>query len=290
MADIWMPGLIRDPGELANYGRGRNRMEAVKVHYTVGVNSAPIGKRGFFQFLIPRSGVPTQFAPVDALNFDSGEWNDVGPGIEIEYYEPQDGPQPDNIATGSQLDWLGRIARWLNTEHGIPLSFYDSSQRVSEFAGWRGFITHRSLIQSVMHHDYITTEQWTRAVGLPGDQINWAAITEFARQRKAAQEAEPTMNAHVMFQGASHYFTRATDGRLAHIWYAGGKWNAEDVNAVAGQPGYRLAEGATIVARTKELHGTENQIEVGWTGSLGQPGHTWHNAPKWGTELLPVPK
>jgi hypothetical protein len=164
MADMWMPGLRRDPGAHANYERGRNRMEVVKMHYTVGTNSAPIGRRGYFQFLVPRAGIPMQFAPVDALCFDSGEWNDAGPGIELEFYEPQDGPAPANIVTASQIEWGGKIARWFNTEHGIPLAFYDGP-RIAETGGFRGFITHRSLIQLEQHTDYITAGQWQAMVG-----------------------------------------------------------------------------------------------------------------------------
>ncbi len=55
----------------------------------------------------------------------------------------------------------GRLFRWLNHEHGFPLSFYDEkTRRINR--GYRGFITHRSLIQRVQHHNYITHAQWSR--------------------------------------------------------------------------------------------------------------------------------
>jgi len=280
----WYPGAVRIPGVMANYARGRTGMRACVLHYTVGRDSTNIGRDGKFSFLIRRNGEVVQFAPVDALTWHAGEWNTEGPGIEHEFYEPVDGPSPANILTPAQETASGALCRWLRDDWGISGQFYDGP-RISK--GYRGFITHRSLQQTQRHSDYITAEQWSRMTAgtLAGPPVDWAAIVRLVTLRR---EEDPTMNAHVMFDGASHYFTRATDGRLAHIWYAAGKWNVEDVNAAAGQPGYRLAEGASIVARTKELHGAENQIEVGWTGMLGEPGHTWFNRPKWGTELLPA--
>jgi len=180
-----------------------------------------------------------------------------------------------------EIQWYGQI--WTSKRHSEGVRTDTSSARA-------------------LHYDHIHIgladgRSFTPPAGAPpaGPQVDWegfwrylAMLAAVVRLVTLRRQEDPTMNAHVMFENASHYFTRATDGRLAHIWYAAGKWNAEDVNAAAGQPGYRLKEGATIVARTKELHGTENQIEVGWTGSLGQPGHTWFNMPKWGTELLPT--
>lgn len=164
----WMPGINHDPGRFANYEQGRVRKQAVKLHYTVGVNSTGKGKQGFFQFLVPRAGVPTQFAPSDAVNWDSGVWNDAGPGIEFEYYPPNDGPPPANIVTQSQIEWGGKIIHWLAQTDGYPLSFYDGP-RITEASGFRGFITHRSLVQKEAHSDYITYDQWNAMVGGLGD-------------------------------------------------------------------------------------------------------------------------
>jgi hypothetical protein len=173
-----MPGLRHDPGDRAGPGVQKNRLEVVKMHYTVGVNSYNLGKAGYFTWLVPREGTPTQFAPVNNACWDSGEWNDAGPGIEFEFYEPKDGPAPQNIVTSSQVGWGGKIARWLHTAHGFPLAFYDGT-RVAGTGGWRGFITHRSLIQAEQHTDYITAEQWGRMLGPaapPAQSVNWAAL------------------------------------------------------------------------------------------------------------------
>ncbi len=157
----WMPGATIMRGRNAGYRVGRVTKASTVCHYTVGIDSAGIGVNGYFQFLIRRNGEIVQFAESDAVCWHAGNWNSRGPGIEIEYYEPKDGPHPENIFTEPQLEADGRLVRWLAETDGYPLDFYDGS-RVSAH---RGFITHRSLIQSGdAHHDYWSRDQWDRMV------------------------------------------------------------------------------------------------------------------------------
>jgi hypothetical protein len=146
---VWYPGAFRVNGARATYDRGFNRMEVVKCHYTVGVNSYPVGVRGYFQFLVNRDGTIYQFAPVDALCWDSGEWNDAGPGIEIEYHPDYH----DVIFTQLARESTRGLAHWLHEEHGFPLHHW-GGDRISEYAGFRGFIDHADLVQSEQHYDY----------------------------------------------------------------------------------------------------------------------------------------
>ena len=175
---LWFPGATRQPGPIpGGYWRaGRTRMRAVKIHYTVGINSAYLGRQGYFQFLIRRDGEVVQFCPTDGYCWDSGEWNREGPGVELEFYPPVDGPAPANIVTGDQITSAGRLFRWLHSEHAFPLSFYDGP-RIAR--GYRGFITHRSLRQRVQHHNYITHAQWNQIIE-PGSRARPAPTTREA--------------------------------------------------------------------------------------------------------------
>lgn len=121
-------------------------MTSVVCHYTVGKASAPIGLRGYFQYLVSRDGRVQQFAETDAVCWHAGSpWNSRGPGIEVEYLD-----EP-TIFTPEAEAATGDLVSWLNSEWGVPLDFYDGSRR----ADWHGFITHRSLIQTGdPHSDY----------------------------------------------------------------------------------------------------------------------------------------
>lgn len=66
-------------------------MEIVKVHATAGNDSYNVVKNGVYdapstlaQWLVPVDGPTRQFTEADALCYDSGPYNDDGPGIEIE--------------------------------------------------------------------------------------------------------------------------------------------------------------------------------------------------------------
>lgn len=151
------PGAIWKPGAAAGYTRGRNRMRSVKCHYTAGRDSDDlIRNQGLAQWLVTRDGRVIQYAEADALCHDSGEWNDDGPGIEIEYLDEPDIFTPEAYtATAGLVEWLISL--------GIPGDFYDGP-RLAE-GTFSGFITHRSLQQSQPHSDWWPT--LPRATGLP---------------------------------------------------------------------------------------------------------------------------
>lgn len=146
MPNVWYPPAVRDPGINVGYHAGRTPMVTAVCHYTVGRDSRPIGRQGYFHFLISRDGQVTQFCEADAVAWHAGDpWNGRGPGIEVEYLD-----EPD-IFTPEAADACGRLNSWLSSEWGIPLNFYDGPRR----SDWAGFITHRSLIQTGdSHSDY----------------------------------------------------------------------------------------------------------------------------------------
>lgn len=140
------PEAVWDPGVNAGYRAGRNVITTAVCHYTVGRDSRPIGRRGYFQFLVSRDGTVTQFAEADAVCWHAGTpWNFRGPGIEVEYLDE------DVIFTPAADRATGELVGWLHAEWGVPLDFYDGPRINS----WSGFITHRSLIQTGdAHSDY----------------------------------------------------------------------------------------------------------------------------------------
>jgi len=172
VGEVWYPNAQRVAGRFSGYAAGRNRMEVVKLHYTVGRNSYPIGERGYFQWLIARDGRIWQFAPVDALNYDSGEWNDAGPGVEIEYHPDYD----DAIFTPEARETAKGLVQWLHSEHGFPLVKW-GGDRISEYAGFRGFIDHADLIQTEQHHDFWPESDWAY---IAGDTNMGISLQDFA--------------------------------------------------------------------------------------------------------------
>ena len=151
--EVLYPGADWNPGFNAGYTNGRNRMEVVKAHFTVGKDSTSVGLRGYFQWLISRDGYVQQFAEADALCWDSGEWNDNGPGIEIEYLDE------DAIFTDAARTSCSKLIHWLNGEWGVPLTYWDAG-RITETTGYRGFIAHRDLVQTEQHTDYWPQADW----------------------------------------------------------------------------------------------------------------------------------
>lgn len=151
-----MPGISHDPGDFAGYEEGRTLMRAVKLHYTAGryPGDYSVGKRGYFQFYVPKTLPAVQFAEADALCWDSGEWNNEGPGIE---FERLDDSEP---LTGYQIEAGGRIIRWLHEVWGVPLVFYDGDH--DAVRGFSGFVTHRSIPRPNDHVDYIDEADWLR--------------------------------------------------------------------------------------------------------------------------------
>lgn len=158
MPDPWYPRAERHYGAASGYTRGRNRMRTVKCHYTAGVNSdALIANQGLAQWLVTRAGDVYQYAEADALCYDSGEFNDDGPGCEIEFW------QEDVIFTDAARTATAGLVHWLATEWGVPLAYYDGA-RVAE-GEWSGFIAHRALQQSQPHGDFWPVSDWVAMAG-----------------------------------------------------------------------------------------------------------------------------
>lgn len=164
MGDAWYPGAIQDPGVAAGYAHGRAQMVSCVAHFTVGRSSAGIGhNQGLFQFLVGRDGTVTQFAEADAVCWHAGQpYNQRGPGIEVEYLPGED----DAIFTPEALTACGALVRWLGTEWGIPLAYYDDpSQRVAD---WAGFISHRAVVSDADHHfDYWPADDFAAMTAIP---------------------------------------------------------------------------------------------------------------------------
>jgi hypothetical protein len=158
MPEARYPKAVWQPGVNAGYRAGRTMVRTAVCHFTVGRASAPIGERGYFQFLIGRDGTVTQFAETDAVCWHGGDpWNSRGPGIEVEYLPGHD----DVMFTDAALAACGDLVRWLHDEWLVPLDFYDGPRVGSH----HGFITHRSLIQTGdAHSDYWSQEDWDRMV------------------------------------------------------------------------------------------------------------------------------
>ena len=138
------PSAVWRPGVNAGYRAGRASMTTAVCHTTVGRNSLPIMDRGYFNFLVARDGTIYQGAEADAITWHAGNWNPRGPGIEVEYLDEDTIFTPEAYAaTAGLVEWLIGL--------GIPDDFYDGPR----VATHRGFITHRSLIQTGdAHSDY----------------------------------------------------------------------------------------------------------------------------------------
>lgn len=142
----WCPYATRVAGRFADYGAGRiANLTTGLAHYTVGKNS--IGTCGeYFQILAARDGTLFQGAPVDAVNWGSGDpWNGCSVHCEVEYLPGVD----DTVFTDVQRDAVQAFAHWLHDEWGVPLDYYDGP-RIPAHTGW---ISHRSLIQTGDYHN-----------------------------------------------------------------------------------------------------------------------------------------
>lgn len=172
MPETRYPGAAWDPGRAAGYGlrlavppySDHNDMRAVGCHYTVGVNSwALIRDMGLAAFLITRNGRVGQFCEVDAVTYQAGNpFNGLGPGIEIEWYEPHDGP---DIFTDAARNACAVLIAWLHAEWGIPLDYREDGPRVAD---WHGFIAHRAVIEDADNHtDYWPQADWDAMTAAP---------------------------------------------------------------------------------------------------------------------------
>jgi N-acetylmuramoyl-L-alanine amidase len=159
------PGAVWYGGRNAGYASGTTSMANIKLHYTVGVDSTGIGIDGYFQFLIDKDGTVKQFAELNALCWDSGEWNPTGPGIEIERLGDWEPLTPQQVAS------CGALVKWIAAEWGIWLAFYDTwgdnGARVPVGGSPTPYLTHRSLIQSSQHVDYVTYDDWAAMLAEP---------------------------------------------------------------------------------------------------------------------------
>lgn len=167
------PRAVWTPGANAGYRRGRSAMTTVVAHYTVGVNSRPIGDRGYFNFLVSRDGTVWQFAEADAVTWHAGnptiDWNQRGPGIEVEYLPGTD----DAVFTDVQRDATGALVHWLTEQYGIPLDYYDGPRT----AEWSGYIAHNSLV-GADHTDTWPRDDWDRMVRQQEDTLRGIAISK----------------------------------------------------------------------------------------------------------------
>lgn len=158
MPDVWMPGLIHDPGAAASYPAGTSRMLWAVYHDTGGSNSYQICKDGragygnsLCNVLFPKAGTPWQFGPMNAVTYhagspsdydhdgDSDDYNPYGPGFEVERFQGEP-------LTSDQVYWLGQVGRWLESEWGIPnVQYRGPFGEADEPTLFRGHVNHRDL-------------------------------------------------------------------------------------------------------------------------------------------------
>lgn len=158
MAGLWLPGARHDPGRSAGYPRGRVQMLWLKHHDTAGTNSYEVcrwGRPGYAAglctWLLPKIGTAWQFCEIDSLCFDSGDWNQWGPSIEVERFQGE-GLTPD------QTFWLGRIGVFAG-EHGIPNVQYRGPQFGAQ--GFHGHVNHRDIAHNP---DGLSPAEWDAVV------------------------------------------------------------------------------------------------------------------------------
>jgi len=176
----WMPGLLHHPGLNAGYRAGRNRMRMVVDHWTAGVNSYAICKdRGLCQFLLPKVGVPWQFAEVDAKCWHAGSaaygnYNGDGPGIEV---ERMGGHEP---LTADQTHWLGRINAWLESEWGVPNVHYWGPRFPWQGADFHGHVNHAQIHPN---DDGLSPEEWA-SLDNEGEMFTVGQMEDIAQWEK----------------------------------------------------------------------------------------------------------
>lgn len=156
MPNPWMPGLRHDPGAAAHYALGTNSMWMMVDHWTAGVNSYGICKDdGLCQILLPKVGVPWQFAEINAKCYHAGskaygDYNGAGPGLEVERFA-NDPLSPD------QKLWLGRINAWCASEWGLSNVHYWGPRFPWHQASFHGSVNHRDVHPN---DDGISREEW----------------------------------------------------------------------------------------------------------------------------------
>lgn len=163
-AALWQPGSAAGYTLTYDHADGHNVMQWGKAHFTVGTDSTGRGLEGYFQFLVSRGGIVTQFAEADAYCMDSGEANSMGPGIEVEYLPDTDTAIFTDLARAA----CAFLIKWLGSEWGIPLQYHDGGHDMTPTPGvYAGFLSHRSIIQTEEHSDYWPQADWDLMIATP---------------------------------------------------------------------------------------------------------------------------
>lgn len=150
------------------------------VHTTQGNDSRALlanrhhNSPGTAHFLI-RDGVLEQYYPINVKCSHAAGANGRGAAVaELEHFTGQPVDKRD-------LAMLGRLARWQNTEWGVPLDFRVGDARVIgqgqasspriwiDRSTYRGFLNHAGVDyppdRSLLHYDGITVDEWRIAIG-----------------------------------------------------------------------------------------------------------------------------
>lgn len=204
MPESWYPSATVDRGSAAGYAHGTASMVSCVVHYTVGTDSRGlIRDQGLAQFLVARDGTVWQFAEANAVCYQAGyPYNGRGPGIEVEYLPGQD----QAMFTAEARAACGTLVRWLNSEWGIPLDYYDNPDvRVAAHAG---FISHRSVVEDAdPHTDYWDPSDWALMVAPSPAPVPPLPIPVFS-------EEEGPMNSVVAPDGTVYLFVLGLDSSV----------------------------------------------------------------------------
>lgn len=143
----FIPGATLDPGIHWNYEAGYMRyIEAIVWHYTVGVDSRAIGRRGYFAILIRQDGEVVMFAPWDSINWHACEWNPITIGIEVESL--------DGSITDLQIVSLGIVSYFLMVMTGITATFWDGGRIPVGSSIPAGVTNHRDLHENACDEHY----------------------------------------------------------------------------------------------------------------------------------------
>ena len=210
MPDEWFPAAVRDPGAAAGWAKGRTPVRTVICHFTVGRDSTAIGRQGYFHWLVRRDGEIVQFCETSALSWHAGnEGNPLGPGIEVEFLPGAD----DDIFTDDARRACGDLVRWLNTEWGVELVYFDPVERMP-LPLPNGFIAHRSL-PNQDHTDWWPRDDWDRMTGA----VPPPPIPPIPDDLGAAMSAT-SLN----YNGQLTTFRVDSKGRLIETWWAGDRW------------------------------------------------------------------
>jgi hypothetical protein len=159
------PGAYWNPGRNAGFASGSSSMQAVICHYTVGKNSTGIGLDGYFHWLIGRDGGIQQFSECSSITWHAGEANGVGPGIEVEFLDEEEG-----VFTDAARNTCAGLIHWLAGEWGVPLNYYESPERIPPHT-MHGFVAHRSVQQTDGHTDYWPWQDWERMIEMGGGVV-----------------------------------------------------------------------------------------------------------------------